>query len=297
MKKIDIAIIGSGPAGLQAAIHASMAKADVAVFGNIEKSALFNAHIENYFGMGSIDGSSMLTTGRKQAKKFGANFFNQEILSIKSIPKHFVLITDHGDKFVAKSTIFASGVTRKKINVPGEKEFLGKGVSYCAECDAPFFKNKRVAVVGDGSSAASASIYLKNYAKKVCWICERNEASQNFKDMVKLANIKLIEGAKILAIKGESIVENLILERKGKEEEMAVDGIFIQMGETSALDLATMIGIIPKENHLQVNEHMETSCKGVFAVGDITGPPYQLAKAVGEGCIAGMNAARYVKGI
>ena len=144
----DVTIVGSGPAGLQAAIHASRRKANVILIGKLTESALWKADIENYFGIQSATGEDLLDISLEQAKSFGTVFLEEEVTSLEKKDTGFVVNTDNGKSILSKSVVLAVGVSRKKLGVPGEKEFFGKGVSYCASCDAGFYKNKIVGVVG-----------------------------------------------------------------------------------------------------------------------------------------------------
>ncbi|MDR0334840.1 MAG: NAD(P)/FAD-dependent oxidoreductase, partial [Methanomassiliicoccaceae archaeon] len=142
---MQIMIIGAGPAGSQAAIHAARGKADVTLLGKLADSAMYGTHVENYFGIkGRTDGTGMLENGLSQAISFGARHIDENVIAMERSGDSFAATTENGTKITAKAVILASGVSRKKLNIPGEKEFFGKGVSYCAACDCNFYKGKRV---------------------------------------------------------------------------------------------------------------------------------------------------------
>ncbi|MCE5296078.1 MAG: NAD(P)/FAD-dependent oxidoreductase [Euryarchaeota archaeon] len=289
----DVVIIGSGVAGLQAAIHAARKKVKVAVIGKIEASALSKAHIENYLGIETSDGSKLLETGAKQARHYGAELFPEEVISVEMSEGGFIVKTDGMKDLACKALIIASGISRNKLNVEGEKEFYGLGVSYCANCDCHFFKKKKVAIVGNGSNAAVAALLLKDYADKVYWVAKAVTASKELMEMVEVSSIEIISPAWPAKIVGENVVKGIVL-KDGKV--IDVDGVFIELGAKGAADLAIELGIIADESgSIKVDRECRTETEGVFACGDITGQPWQMAKAVGEGCVAGLNAASFAR--
>lgn len=289
----DVLIIGCGAAGLQAAIHAARKKVKVILIGKPDGSALMKAHIENYFGAHSIDGKDMLITGMEQARKYGAEIFEEEAIDVKSVENGFLVKTDGMKEITTRTLIMATGISRTKLNVEGEKEYHGLGVSYCANCDCHFFKKKNVAVVGDGSSAAMAALLLKDYAEKVYWILQEPKASASLMEKVKETNIHFMPGTGLVKIIGEQTVKAIELKDGRKIE---VDGVFIELGAKSAADLAVELGILADESgSIPVDDGCKTEVDGVYACGDITGQPWQLARAVGQGCIAGLSAASFVR--
>lgn len=289
----DVAIIGSGPAGIQAAIHAARRKVRVIIIGRSENSALAKAKVENYFAVTSVDGKDMLAVGREQALRFGARFLDQDVVQLKREKDGFHLLTDHDRKVVSKTLILAPGISRTKLGISGEKEFLGKGVSYCAACDCHFFKGKRVVVVGDESVAASASLLLREYASKVYWIARKMKVAQPLLDKVKATDIEIHAPASPIKILGDEMVTGIEFVDGSK---LDVDGVFIELGAMGSIELALEIGIVPDpRGFIPVDAECKTEAHGVFACGDVTGMPWQLARAVGQGCIAGTNAARMVR--
>ena len=290
--KCDIVVIGCGASGLQAAIHAARKKTKVAVLGNPESSALWKAHIDNYFGIRSVEGKEMLRVGLEQASALGVELVKEEAISLKKVDDGFVVTTDGMKDIECKAMIMATGISRNKLNVPGENEFHGLGVSYCANCDCHFFKKKSVAIVGDGSNAAVAALLLKDYASTVYWISQQRKASPELVERVKTTIIQMVDGwpAKI---SGEQVVKSLEL-KDGKV--LAVDGVFIELGAKGAADMALEVDLIADEQGLlPVDARCKTEVEGVYACGDITGQPWQAAKAVGQGCVAGLEAASYVR--
>jgi thioredoxin reductase (NADPH) len=289
----DVIIIGCGPAGLQAAIHAARKKVKVAVLGHLEASGLNRADVENYFGIDQMSGKELLLKGAEQARRFGAEIFEQDVMKAERKDDAFEVITDHDLEFRSRALILAPGISRKKLNVPGEKEFLGKGVSYCASCDCNFFRQKTVAVIGDESTAASSALLLTEYASVVYWISKNLNVAPQLMAKVKASKADIISPASVARITGDEVVKGLEL-NDGRR--LAVDGVFIELGAKGAADLALDLNVLPDPSGIiEVNKDMETSVPGVFACGDVTGMPWQLARAVGQGCIAGTNAAKLVR--
>ena len=172
--KHDVVILGTGPAGLQAAIHAARKKMGVMVLGKQHKSSAYRAHIENYCCINGITGEALLEEGRKQAEGFGANFVDEDVLEVLQKDPGFHVKVESGRTFSSKSLILAMGIARNKLNVVGEKELLGRGVSYCVECDANFYKGESVAVIGSESAAVTGALTLLFYASEVYLVCEKH---------------------------------------------------------------------------------------------------------------------------
>ncbi len=291
----DVAIIGCGPAGIQAAIHAARRKISVILIGKIPNSAMAGTRIENYFGVpGAMNGDMILKNGLSQAKVFGCKVLEKNITTASNNGDAFTLCTEDDEEINAKAVILATGISRKKLNVPGEKEFYGNGVSYCAVCDCNFYKGRPVVVVGDETEAARGAEVMSRYASKVYWVHATINASPHIVQKAEEAGVEMIN-SRISTINGTSKVESVTLDG-GRV--LPVEGVFIELGARSAADLATDLDVIPRmDDTIPVNERCETDVPGVFACGDVTGKPWQVAKAVGEGCIAGTSAADFIKGV
>ena len=190
--------------------------------------------------------------------------------------------------------ILATGIARKKLGVPGEKEFEGKGVSYCVDCDAGFFRKKKVLVTGDGSAAASGALHLLHFTPEVTLVAEKLGVAEGLSGELKASKVVVIEGRKVKRITGDELVTGVEL---SDGTQLSVSGVFIEKGAKGILELGASLGLaLNDEGHLAVDRNMATNVPGVFAAGDVTGPPWQMAKAVGEGCVAGLKAAEYLKG-
>ncbi len=293
----DVVIVGTGPAGIQAAIHAARKQTKVLVLGRIENSSLYHGHIENYaFVPGMTTGSDMLQIGVNQAKNFGASFLEGDLLHLSQGNDRLNLKLEDGSEVQARTLILTMGVAKKKLGLDGEKEFLGKGVSYCVDCDANFFRNAVVCVTGDRSAAVDGALTLEPIGSKVYLVADELEVCEDLLTQLTKSSVEHIE-SKITKINGEKFqgVQSIEL---ANGQKLGIDGLFIEMGSKGALQLATLIGVELDPEHMQyitVNRKQETNIPGVYAAGDITGPPYQMAKAVGEGCVAGMEAATYAR--
>lgn len=300
MKNIDydIVIIGSGPAGIQAAIHGVRKKSSVLLLGRIERSSLYNAHVENYACVEGVkSGQELLETGLEQVRKFGAQHMNDDVLKVQSEDSIFRIELESGKEVTCLSIIFATGTARKKLKVAGEKEFFGKGVSYCVDCDANFYRNATVAVVGNQSAAVDGALTLLGYASTVYLISQKLNVSDELLKKLNDSDIKYMEGAWVKEITGENFVTAIVLK---DDSEVKVDGLFIELGAKGAMELALDVGVqldLETMTHIQTNDRMETNVNGIYAAGDIKGHPYQMAKAVGEGCVAGMESANYCRKI
>jgi thioredoxin reductase (NADPH) len=290
----DVVILGVGPAGLQAAIHAARKKVSVLVMGRPNRSSLFWAHVENFYSIVNAPGQEMLRIGIEQASRFGAQLLEEDVLEISQLQNRFVLRTESGQEIHSKAVVIATGISRKKLGVAGEKELLGRGVSYCVECDANFFAGEDVAVVGGASAAVGGALTLLDYARTVHLACETLDVTDAMKQQVRQSAVRLHEGAKVTAIEGRDKVEAIRLQ---DGQRIAVSGVFIELGSRGIMELATRLGVQLDDSmqYIQTNKNMETSVAGVFAAGDICGTPWQIAKAVGEGCVAGITAANYAK--
>lgn len=291
----EVVILGTGPAGLQAAIHAARAKVSVLVLGRGLKSSLFRAHVENYCCLSKISGQDLLEEGRKQAEESGAQFLEEDVVETSSQDGWFAIKVESGREIKCRALILAMGISRNKLGVPGEKELLGKGVSYCVDCDAGFYKGEVVAVAGCESAAVTGALTLLFYASEVHLICPELAVSGALADMLRQSAINLHEGNGVSEIRGDNAVREVALD---DGTVLKVAGVFIEQGAKGAVELAATLGVAldpEKFQYVVTDKKQATNLPGVFAAGDICGPPWQVAKAVGEGCVAGLEAAAYVK--
>jgi thioredoxin reductase (NADPH) len=292
----DVAIIGCGPAGLQAAIHAASKKAKVVVFGKPRKSSLYKAHVANYCCYEEpISGKEILEAGRKQAESFDAEFVEEDMIETKNENNLFSLVTESGASLTSRTLVLCMGVSRKKLGVKGEKRLVGRGVSYCVDCDANFFKGMDVAVVGNESAAVTGALTLLSYASTVQLICRKLMVIDTLYDRLRESQVKVVEDTWVKEVIGTDEVEGVLLKNG---DTLNVKGVFVELGAKGALELAANLGVIfdaETFSSIETNKKQETNIPGLYAAGDIVGQPWQIAKAVGEGCVAGIEAAEYAK--
>lgn len=280
-KKTDVAIIGGGPAGLSAALNASVRNKSILLFSNnFKNSGLFRAEkLDNILGLPGLSGSEYLERCLEQIKKRGIEMTEGRILSILPSGDSF-FVSCGPDVYSASTIILASGIATGAI-YPGERELLGKGVSYCATCDGMLYRKKKVALVAKSAEAVNEANYLSEIG------CDLTVMSDG-RDMSGLSDSIPVISAKKLEIKGTDRVEALIAD--GQELEM--QGVFIIRPTVAMQSLFPDAEL--DEGHIKVDKSMSTSIKGVWAAGDCTGKPYQVSKAVGEGLIAALSAAEYL---
>jgi thioredoxin reductase (NADPH) len=291
----DVIILGSGPAGLQAAIHAARAKVSVLVLGKSSKSSLHRAHIENYCCMERTTGEEMLLQGIKQAEAAGTIFVHEDVVKVSHEDHWFIVQNESGEYLSCRALILAMGISRNRLRVPGEKELLGRGVSYCVDCDAGFFRGKPVAVIGNESAAASGALTLLFYASEVHLVCDHLEVSESLAHQIEESEISLHAGRKVTEIIGQEQVDGLLLDDGLR---LDVKGVFIELGAKGAIELASELGVamdLDSPQFIATDKKQKTNIAGLYAAGDICGLPWQLAKAVGEGCVAGLEAAAHAK--
>jgi thioredoxin reductase (NADPH) len=302
IKKYDVVIIGGGPAGLSAGIYTARARLPTLL---VEKGAIggqiINAeNVENYPGFTkSISGIELTQSMHEQATKFGLETLYDEVTGIEIDGKQKILTTARG-KYVARAVILAGGAERQKLGVPGEKEFTGKGVSYCATCDGAFFRDKTVAVVGGGNVATTEALELTKFASKVVLIHRRNElrATKILQERVK-SNPKIIISwdTIVLEILGDKAVDNIKLQnvKTKKESTLAVSGVFISVGTLPATGYLKDVLKLDEAGAIVANDRLETSVPGIFVAGDIrSGSIRQIVSAAGDGAIAAVNAGKYI---
>jgi thioredoxin reductase (NADPH) len=296
-EQYDVVILGTGPAGLQAAIHAARTKARVLVMGREQKSSLYRAHIENYCCIERITGEEMLRQGIDQAINSGAEFLHEDVIKTAQAENGFTITTESGRSIHTHTLILAMGVSRNRLGVPGEKALIGKGVSYCVDCDANFYKGARVVVTGNESAAVSGALTMLFYAAEVHLVTDQLQVTESLELQVRESNVVFHDRCKIKAIVGDDAVQGVLLDNG---ETIDTDGLFIETGAKGAVELAATLGVAlddEKFEFIVTDKQQQTNMPGIYAAGDICGPPWQMAKAVGEGCVAGLAAAKYAKKI
>jgi thioredoxin reductase (NADPH) len=299
----DLIIIGAGPAGLTAGIYAGRSGLKTLIIE--EKMAggetAVAPWIENYPGFESISGLELIARMVGHCRKFGAQINELEkVVTLDLTGERKLVKTEKGD-YSSPAVIIATGTRYRHLNVPGERELQGRGVSYCALCDGAFFKGKRVIVVGGGNSAAMSARYLSNIAGSVKLVHRREatRAEAASLDALERQKVEFLLNFEVREIKGDSVVRSAVLQsrRTGEVKELEVDGVFVQVGEVPNTETAKEAGVaVNEEGFIAVDDHQRTSIPGVFAAGDATiGPVKQVGTAVGQAIVAATEAFMYVE--
>ncbi len=302
----NLIIIGSGPAGLTAAIYASRANLKpIIIDGQTPGGQLMKTSIvENWPGEQSIMGPKLMMTIRDHAKAFGTEFISESVTKVDFTNKPFTIWTDRNTELNAHAIIIASGATPNRLDVPGEDEYWGKGVTTCAVCDGAFYKDKNVAVVGGGDTAMEDASFLKKFTNKITLIQNMDKLTASYAMQQRVINdpdITIIYQSTVTKFDGDgSLVKQITVTNKstGEEKNLPVDGVFIAIGMTP--NTAPFQGQIELSNYgyVSVTDHTKTSVSGVFAAGDVEDDRYRQAiTAAGSGCMAALDAQRYLDGI
>ncbi len=301
----DVIILGGGPAGLTAGIYLGRAKSKVLILdsGTPGGQMILTYEIANYPGFESITGYQLSSNMAKQAKSFGCTIQSNAKISIIDFGKEFHEVTlENGDKFEAPALILATGGRSRMLNVPGETEFKGRGISYCATCDGDFFQDKEIVVVGGGNSALEEAVSLTKYASKVT-ILHEFDHFQAFEQAVREAKehpkIQFIMESHITGFYGDESLRKIRYKNLTTEEEneLAIDGAFIFIGYEANTDAFKNGDIkLNKWNEIITDEKLQTNVPGVFAAGDCRAKQYrQITTAVADGTISALNAMNYVR--
>ena len=299
---LDLIIIGSGPAGMTAAIYAARRKIKFLILSmNIGGQMGWSSDVDNYPGIPDLAGVELVKKFGEHMKEYKIKVKNEEVLKLEKKGKICVVKTRR-NIYQSKAVVIASGKSPRKLNVQGEEKYLGRGVSYCAVCDAPLQKNKTVAVVGSGNSGLDASLFLSKYAKKVYLIdiSSKITGEPYLRDKVlKNKKIRFIGNAKIKEILGNKFVNSVKYEKENKELILKIDNIFVEIGLVTKADFTDVKknkgGEIMIFRSTITHEENMTSIPGIFAAGDCTDiPAKQIIAAAGEGCEAALAAFDYI---
>lgn len=284
---MDVIICGSGPAGIQAALYIKRANLSVMVIGKDGGSLSRTDKVANYFGVATLSGPELLAIGHQQLSDHKIPLVQEEIIGLHMELEGFSVITDK-NTYTAKAVILATGSPRVTTKLKGIKELEGKGVSYCAICDAFFYRNKAVGVLGHGEYAAHEAAELINVAKQVTVYTNGLAPQGHFDPRV------ILNTTKLKAIIGEDKVQAIEFE-DGTQE--ILSGVFVAFGSASSVDLAVTLGVAVENNKIVVSKAMETNVPGLFVAGDCTPGLMQISKAVGDGCVAGIQAVAYIRAL
>jgi thioredoxin reductase (NADPH) len=299
----DLIIIGAGPAGLTAGLYAARAQLDTLLFERLAPGGqvLNTDWVENYPGFPEgISGFDLADKMKTQAERFGLKIENDEVMGLELSLEKKTVITHNGE-METKALILACGATPKELGVEGEKPFIGKGVSYCATCDGPFYRDQDVAVIGGGDTAAEEAIFLTRFASRIYLFHRRDRLRA-----IKLLQDRIMAEEKIeivwdtipLKILGENGVEGIEVKnvKTGNISRKEVHGVFVFVGTLPNTDVAKGKVELDENGFVKTNNEMETSVPGVYAAGDVRSKPFrQIATAVGEGAAATYSVERYLE--
>src|SRR5680860_16238 len=300
----DLIILGAGPAGFSASIYASRYKINHVIIGSIFDSSTAKAHLlENWPGEKSIKGFDLVNNFQNHAKGFGVEIFQENVVEIKKENNIFTIKTNLDKIYQAKAILIALGTKHRKLNIPGEAEFLGKGVSYCAVCDGPFFKEKIVAVVGGSNSAVMAATMLSEHAQKVYLIYRGKPLRCEPLVLERVENnpkIEIVYNTNIVKVSGEKKVESIEIDNEYQgSKEIKLDGVFIEAGSVPSVSLLKDLEInVDEAGYIIINNDGSTNTKCVYAAGDITNGSNglrQIITAASEGAIAATSIYKYLK--
>lgn len=299
----DLIIIGAGPAGVSAAIYAIRQRLNLLIIskdlgGQVAKKAV---DIENYPGFEKISGPDLVELYQKQLDANQLQVAFEKVVSITKL-NNFVIQTDFDNTYEALAVIVATGAESRKIGIPGEEEFAGRGVSYCSLCDGPVFKDKTIVVIGGGNNGFESAMFLSNYVKKVSILEygeKANADAENQELVAQNKHIEVITNAKALRIEGDTKVTSITYQdvKTGEEKTLPVDGIFVEIGYSPATEfLGDLVELSDKKEIVFDLKTLETKTKGLFSAGDCNVSKYkQIVMASGQGATAALSAYEYIK--
>lgn len=300
-KMRDLIIIGAGPAGLGASIYASRYKLDHIIIGNeIGGQVVEASEIENWAGEVSIPGKTLMEKFEHHARHLGVKIVQADVSSVSKNEEGFE-VSVGAEKYSAKGLILALGMKARKMNVPGEDKFVGKGVSYCATCDAMFFRDKDVVVVGGGDAAATAAIHLAEFAKKI-YLLYRDAYNWEPSWDEQLKNnpkVEILCCSNVAEILGDQKVSGIAYESPDGRKELEVQGVFIEVGTTPGVAIAQGLGVgLDEQSYIIVDQTQATNVENVYAAGDVTTGSNkfrQIITAVAEGAVAAGSIYKKLK--
>ena len=292
----DLIIVGAGPAGMTSAIYSARQKLKTLIIsknfgGQMAQKAV---EIENYPGFEKVTGFDLISKMENQVKE--VDIVREKVVEVKKENDIFSLKTEEDKIFQSKVVIIATGAEPRRLNVLGETDYLGRGVSYCSTCDGPLFKNKEVAIIGGGDAGFETAIFMKNYASKI-YILEYGESVKaSIDNQKKASGIEIITSAQLKEIRGDNFVSQIVFELLGKEETLNVKGVFIQAGYVPETSFLSDLVELNERKEIMVNfETLETKTKGLFAVGDVNcGKVKQIVVACGQGATAVIHGYKYI---
>jgi len=301
----DLIIIGGGPAGITAGIYAIRKKLKTLIITkDLQGQVQWAVSVENYPGLPDIKGMDLAKRFENHLKQYEAEIINDEVIKIEKENQIFALITKSGDRFIAMSVIIASGADPRPLEVPGEKEFIGKGVTYCVTCDAPFFKDKPVAVIGGGNAGVKAAVELTHYASKV-YLLEFQErlAADEWEQERAMNNekIEIFTSAALKSIEGKNKIEKITYEdiKSKQKKNLNVEGVFVSVGTQPATSFIKELVDFNEKDEIAIDpKTCQTKTPGLFSAGDVTDVKYnQIVIAAGEGAKAALSVYDYLRNL
>lgn len=299
MKEVDVVIIGSGIAGISAAIYLKRSSLSFVLLDKSMPGGKLNIihRIDNYPGYPSISGLELSKSLLEQCRQLGIEFSYGEVNKVEKVDSNFLTRTDI-DSYLSKVVIVASGLSEAKLNIPGEKQYFGRGVSYCATCDGPFFKNKDVAIYGYKDFAFEDAIYLSSLVNRLYFILPKSPLATetHLNEVKKAKNITIFDGYSLKEIKGDNKVNSIVINKDNENKELEVSAIFPLFEQISSSSFLSPLNIKTSNGFIDVDKDGKTTVDGICAVGDIVNKKLrQLINAASEGALAAISSINYVR--
>ncbi len=301
----DLLIIGTGPAGISGGIYSSVYNLDTEIIGEEIGGTIKEGHtVENYPGLGKTTGEELAEEFEEHLESLGKEITEDEATRIEKNKDKFKVFTKNGEEYETKSLLIATGRRHRKLKIPGEKKYRGKGVSYCAVCDAPLFKDVEVGVVGGSDSAAKEALLLTEHAKKVYIIYRRDEirpepmTKKKIYEKVEEGKIEIINNTNVKEIKGNKMMNKVVLDNSYKgSKELEIEGLFINIGGVPTTELLKNLDIeTSKSGEIKVDKEMSTNVPGIYAAGDVTDNKFkQVITAAYQGSRAIQSIFQYLQ--
>lgn len=302
MKVYDLIIIGAGPAGMTASIYAKRANLDVLL---MEKSApggqmISTAEIENYTGAGKVSGVDLAMKMFEHVQSLGVETMFEEVVKVHDLGSVKEVVTP-SQTLQTKAVLITAGANPRTLGVKGEDDYAYRGISWCAICDGPLYKDKRVLVVGGGNSAVEESLFLSNIASHITIVQNLDRLTADPKAvslLMKIPNVDIIFNAKVISFNGDDALKSVDVETKDGVKSIEVDGVFEYIGLTPVSDFVSHLGITNEAGYIVVNSNMETQVKGIFSAGDVNQKQIrQVVTATSDGAIAVQNIIKYLESL
>lgn len=302
MKVYDLIIIGAGPAGMTASIYAKRANLDVLL---MEKSApggqmISTAEIENYTGAGKVSGVDLAMKMFEHVQSLGVETMFEEVVKVHDLGSVKEVVTP-SQTLQTKAVLITAGANPRTLGVKGEDDYAYRGISWCAICDGPLYKDKRVLVVGGGNSAVEESLFLSNIVSHITIVQNLDRLTADPKAvslLMKIPNVDIIFNAKVISFNGDDALKSVDVETKDGVKSIEVDGVFEYIGLTPVSDFVSHLGITNEAGYIVVNSNMETKVKGIFSAGDVNQKQIrQVVTATSDGAIAVQNIIKYLESL